>query len=228
MRWALFVFSMLAIITGFVFAYFEDHQALWAGIFVGMFFMLVAHLDRIESFKLSTKSIEARTRDVIAKAESTLSELQILAQYVAEISLSLVKRQGRLGGYEDGEENQIKDNILSILQKIGINNNSIPQVLKEWNHIIEFDYSHFILGGSVIPDTQVQDKITRWKTLRAGGFANVPSPEGIRQFLAETGLTNEGIEDYLLDYEYFRQHRRHRRPDVWRERNKWGRLREPN
>lgn len=226
MKWMLSVFSMLVIVTGFAFTYLGTYGVLWPSIFVGICFILIANIDQIESFKLSLKSVEARTRDVIAKAEGTLSELQVLAQYVAEISLSLVKRQGRLGGYNDDEEAEIKNKILGVLAKIGVGENSIQDVLKDWNNVMDFDYAHCILGGSMIPDTRTQERISNWNALRSGGLASVPSPESLREFLANNSLTNDGIEDLLLDYEYFRQHRQHRRPDVWLEREKWGRLRD--
>ena len=226
MKYLLFCLSMAGIITGFIFAYFGDHQAMWAGIVVGIFFQFLFHIDRIESFKFSLQSVEAKTRDMITKAENTLSELQILAQYVAEISLSLVKRQGRLGGYDDDEKEEIREKILDTLKQIGINEKTMQDVLIEWYKIDDFDYAHYILGGSKIPETKVREKIAKWNSLRNGNFKNIPTPETLRQFLIETMLTNDGIEGYLEDYEYFKKFRKHRRPEVWHKRVNWGNLKE--
>lgn len=225
-KWILFVFSLLLIITGFIFAFFGDHQALWAALFFGIFLQFLLHIDHFESFRLSPQSFVAKTRDMVKKAENTLSELQILAQYVAEISLSLVKRQGRLGGYEDYEKEEIKDKILEILKKIGTDEKTLQNVLLEWHEIDDFDYVYHILGGATIPATQAADKISKWRSLRSDSFKNIPSPETLRQFLNDTGLTNEGIKDHLEDYEYYKNFRKHRRPEVWHNRRNWGNLKE--
>ena len=73
--------------------------------------LITANLDRISEFRASTGGVEAKTREVRARAENTLSELQLLARTVAEVTLSLVKRSGRLGGYSDQEEEKIKRQI---------------------------------------------------------------------------------------------------------------------
>jgi hypothetical protein len=65
---------------------------------------IAANLDRIAEFKASARGVEAKTREVIARAETAVSELQMLARIVGTLTLSLVKRSGRIGDYSDAEE----------------------------------------------------------------------------------------------------------------------------
>lgn len=76
--------------------------------------LIMANLDQIAEFKASGAGIEARTRDVLARAQNTQNELQRLSKRVASISLSLVKRSGRLGGYSENEQEQIKSSVLTV------------------------------------------------------------------------------------------------------------------
>ena len=82
------------------------------------------NLDRISEFKASSKGIEARTRDVVARAETAIAELRLLAVQIAELTLSLLKRSGRMGGYTDDEETAFKDSVLGVLTKIGVSSPS--------------------------------------------------------------------------------------------------------
>lgn len=112
MKWFLCICAMLALCAGLAFGYLGNNGLLAAGIIAFIALLVAANLDRISEFKASRNGIEARRREVVARAETALSELQLLATQLAELSLSLVKRQGRLGGYSDGEEGEIRDSVL--------------------------------------------------------------------------------------------------------------------
>lgn len=76
----------------------------------------------------------------------------MLAYNFGELTLSLVKRSGRICGYEDSEQEQIKKTVIEVLKKVGIPESEFPKLLREWNRFIEFDYSRAILGGHRIPE----------------------------------------------------------------------------
>ena len=187
-------------------------------------FLFVANLNLISEFKASGSGIEAKTREVIARAEITLTELQLLAKTVSEVTLSLVKRNGRLGGYTDDEADSIKDSVLVLLGKLGTPDSDFPKILQEWHRFVEFDYTHAILGGGYVPDQVNAETIEEWKKLRDGGIVNIPTPDAIRSFLNKHALMTKDIEEYLQDYEHYRQTKIHRRPNVWAARRNWGRL----
>jgi len=224
MKWFLTTCAILAIASGMFFGYLGHNNLLGGGIFAALVLLVTANLDRISEFKASRSGIEARTRAVVARAESAISELQLLAKQVAELSLSLVKRQGRWGGYSDDEQDAIRTSVLEVLAKLGLSKEAIDSVLREWHHVDEFDYSHYILGGAHIPDDATPEVLAEWNALRKGGISNYPSPERLRAFLSKHGYLTTEIEDLIQDYEYYRAHRSHRRPEVWRDREKWGNL----
>ncbi len=190
--------------------------------FVGC--LLAGNLDRISEFKASRSGVEAKTREVVARAESTLRELQLLAQRITELSLSLVQRSGRFGGYSDHEQDQIKNNLISVLREIKVSEIEIEATLVEWHRVVEFDYVHFILGGSTIPTKTDPTTMVAWNALRDGGISNVPTSQAVERFLAEFGFLSPERKEQLADYVYYLTHRVHRRPDVWSARHSWGRL----
>ncbi len=79
--------------------------------------LIAANLDRISVFKASASGVEAKTRKVIQRAETALSELRLLAAIVGEVTLSLIKRNGRIGGYSDQEQEILKERIVDVPPK---------------------------------------------------------------------------------------------------------------
>jgi len=194
------------------------------GFFAFAALLFAANLDRISEFKASGSGIEARTREVLNKTENTLGELQILAKQIGTLTLSLVKRNGRIGGYSDDEQDAIKQSVLGTLHQVGISEREFPEILDEWHKFTEFDYAHAILGGHSIPENVTPVVLEDWRKLRNGGIIDIPVPDQIREFMNKHRLLNEELDEYIKDYEYYREHRVHRRPENWRNREDWGRL----
>jgi len=224
MKWFLTISAILAFAASMAFGYLGHDGLLVAGLVAFIALLVTANLDRISEFKASRSGIEARTREVVERAETAVSELQLLATQVAELSLSLVKRQGRWGGYSDDEQDAIRTSVLGVLAKLRLPERTIDSVLQEWHRVVEFDYSHHILGGSTIPDNAAPEVLAEWKALREGGLSNYPSPETLRTFLSKQEYMTTELEELIKDYEYYKVNRTHRRPDVWRDRENWGRL----
>ncbi len=175
MKWLLTISAIIVLVAGLAVGFFGHFGVMSAAFFGFVGLLVIANLDRVSEFKATGSGIEAKTREVIARAESTLSELQLLARNIGELTLSLVKRSGRVGGYDDHEQERIKDSVLEVLNKVGIPTSEFPKVLNEWNRFIEFDYSHAILGGHIIPENTDDTVLTEWKALREGGIDLVPS-----------------------------------------------------
>lgn len=225
MKWLLTISSLLILAAGMGLGFLGHLGVLAAAFFAFIALLIAANLDRISEFKASRSGVEAKTREVIARAENTLSEIQLLAQTVGEVTLSLVSRTGRWDGYSDDEQEAIKAMIVRVLKKIGVAESEMLKVLTTWRTTVEFDYAHYILGGSTIPDSVTNDVMAEWKGLREGGFEQIPTPDQLREFLVKHEFMNQQLQEYLLDYEHYRLHGEHRRPLVWKKRNEWGRLR---
>ena len=118
MKWFLSIIAVLALAAGMGFGYLGHNGLLVAALVAALAFLVAANLDRISEFKASKGGIEAKTREVVARAETAVEELRILAEQLGQLSLSLVKRQGRLGGYSDDEQQSIQASILDVLRKV--------------------------------------------------------------------------------------------------------------
>lgn len=221
MKWFLTLASAAALAAALVLGYLGHTDLLVAGVLGSLAFLVAANLDRLSEFKASAGGIEARTREVVHRAESAIAELQMLALHTAEVSLSLAMRQGRWDGFSDNELDRLKTSVLSNLENLGIPDSRRKAVLADWNRVVEFDYAHYVLGGSHLPMGARAEIVAEWHALREGGFESVASPERIEAFLRSTDLLTPDRTEYLEDYRYFIAHHEHRRPEVWRERTKW-------
>jgi hypothetical protein len=181
---------------------------MWVALVAIVTCLIAANLDRIADFKASSSGVEAKTRDVIARAETAVSELQLLAAIVGEVTLSLVKRSGRLGGYCDSEGDAIREGVVDVLRRLGVSKTELPHVMDEWHRFTTLDYAHAILGGNTVPDGVDQTIIDEWKSLRTGGLAKIPAPEEIREFLSKHGVMTAERAGDLEDYEFYRTRKR--------------------
>jgi len=224
MKWFLSISAVAALIAAMAFGYLGHTDLLVAGLIASLALLVVANLDRVSEFKASAGGIEARTREVVNRAEGAIAELRILALHMAEVSLSLAKRQGRWDGYSDEELDKLQSSVVSNLERLGIPEEQRLLAFKEWHRVVEFDYAHFVLGGSRIPDGASPEEMKTWSALREGGIARYPSPDTLHQFLAANGFLSTMRLEYLEDYRYYTKEHRHRRPDVWRDRRNWGHL----
>jgi hypothetical protein len=224
MSWVLTIVGVVILCAGLAAGFLGHLAVMWTGSAGFLAMLVAANLDRISEFKASSKGIEARTRDVVARAETAIAELRLLAVQIAELTLSLLKRSGRMGGYTDDEETAFKDSVLGVLKKIGVSESEFPSIQRDWHKITEFDYSYFILGGPYLPSDARPEMANGWMALKDRGLERPATPDEIRAFAEKNSFLTPELDGYLQDYEFYQQHKTHRRPDVWRERQKWGQL----
>ena len=224
MKWFLTITAAISMAASMAFGYLGLNLLLFAGLFSSLGFLVAANLDRLSEFKASTSGIEARTRDVVNRAEGAIAELRILAIHIAEVSLSLAIRTGRWGGFSDDELDKLKSSVDSNLERLGIAEEQRSLVLKDWHRIVEFDYAHHILGGSHIPEDRNPEMMKEWSELRDGGFKSIPTPDVLEEFLKKHSFYSAASADYIEDYRYYFKNHAHRRPHVWRDRESWGHL----
>src|SRR3990170_4659245 len=156
MKWFLTIFGIITLSAGLIVGFYEHYYVMLISFFAFIGLLITANLDRLKFFRATRSGVEAETREIIDEAKNTIAELQLLARNIGALTLSLVKRSGRFGGYDGNEK--------------------------------------------------------------------IPSPEILRAFIAKHNLINQEIDEYLKDYEYFRAHKKHRRPEVWQKRQYWGHL----
>jgi hypothetical protein len=224
MKWFLTVGAMASLIAGMTLDVMGHTGSLIVGFLAFCLLLCCANLDRIAEFQASAGSITAKTRDVVERAETAISELQVLACQVASLSLSLVQRQGRIGGYTDTEADHLLVSTVDVLKKLKVGDSKIEEALNDWHNIVEFDYGYAILGGSYVPEGDNKEARADWGKLRDGGIEGRPSPRDIESFLVKHDFMDDTLKELLIDYKHYIAYRKHRRPDVWKLRRTWPRL----
>jgi hypothetical protein len=224
MKWLLVISALASLAAGMVVGFLGSPEVLAVGFFSFVALLIAANLDQIAEFKATGSGVEAKTREVVQRAENAVRELHVLALQVAELTLSLAMRQGRWGGYSDDELTSMRQSVFDVLKKLGVSSNDSEIVLREWHMIVEHDYAAHILGGSTIPKDSSNEVLSEWKQVRGEGFARYSSPREIRAFLEKYGFMTPELFELLNDYEFYRENRVHRRPEVWREREHWDQL----
>ena len=221
MRYVLMIVAFAELVFSLIVGIYGMQSVMIVGFLGFVVTMFIANVDRIVEVKATATGFEARTRDIIEEAKVSVKEIQTLAKIVAEITLSLVKRTGRMGGYSDEEEDNIKNSIIGILKQLKIRDHDQEKILEEWHRYTIFDYAHCIIGGIRTPLHLPPEHIKLWKTLHDSGIFHVPSPEEIENFIITVGYCTDEAKELIEDYKYYINNKAHRRPDVWKEREHW-------
>jgi hypothetical protein len=187
--------------------------------FLSLAFLFVANLNKIKRASASKDGFEIEARETIKKAEITIQEMHELSKLVAQTALSLVQRSSRYGGYSEGEREIIKENVLRVLSQMGVKEKEQDKLLAEWHEYTEIDYVLLILGNQV-PSKWLRQEYEKWKEMRKDLRINRPAPAEIKKLLEENNALSELHSEAIKDYEYYIQHREHRRPEFWRNQEK--------
>ena len=177
-------------------------------------FLFTGNLNVIKKAKASKDGFEIEARDLIAKAEVTISEMQDLSKLVARTALSSIKRSGRMmDGYPEEEAEVIKEEFLTLLSTLNLSEKDIEEVLTGYNNFVEVDYVFLLLGQKEPQNWSPEDKKIR-KDMRSNLTKHCPDPEEIHSLLERNNSLSENHREILEDYKYFRQNGRYRRPDA--------------
>lgn len=180
-------------------------------------FLFVANLDKIKKASASARdgfTIEAQ--ETIHRAEVTIQEMRELSTLVAQTSLSLVQRASRFGGYQEEEKEEIKKKALQVLSQMGVTNEEQDKILVEWHMYTELDYVLLILGNQV-PSKWPEEERVKWQEMRKDLRASRPAPSEIKKLLEKNNALSDLHLEALEEYEYYIEHRKHRRPEFWRD-----------
>ncbi|MBW2005689.1 MAG: hypothetical protein JRI72_14030 [Deltaproteobacteria bacterium] len=176
-------------------------------------FLFIANLKNIKKAKASKDGFEFEAKEVIGRAEVTITEMQNLSKLVSKTALSLIKRSGRMGGYPVEEQEALKESFLSLLSDLNLSNEDREYVLEEYNKFIEIDYVFLLLGNHVPTNWSTGEQQKRKEMLK-DVISSYPTPEEIESLLERNNSLSDNHKEILEDYKYFRDNKKYRRPEM--------------
>lgn len=207
---------------GVLAALFHNDALLWPSLWILVATLTAANVERIDKLKASSSGFEFEARKVVEEARTTVTEMQDLAKHLAAISLSLVKRSARIGGFPPADEERIREETIDLLRRTGVAESEFDNVLDEWHRWVLADYVFGILGNSTVPRGIDQEAQTEWKSLRRRSFSeNRPTVEELTAWLDRHDFLSQERREYLADYAHYIRHKTHRRFAVWERHAEW-------
>ena len=161
--------------------------------------------------------LRAELREKIEEADQTMQRLKELTATTAKAALDLIQSAGRWEALTDEHIDGLYNSYGTLLDDLKIDRGPIEAF---WHTVIEYDYILMATGGTTIPTGANAGEMERWEGLRRG-IENRASPDEIRAFLNDTRYNANEREELVQDLEHYRQHREHRRPDVWADRKRY-------
>ena len=182
------------------------------------FVALLGNMDRLESFKAGAGGIEAKTREVVAKAESAITELQLIAEATAAALFQLFDAGDRWGGAPAAEKDDRKAELVEMLKRLGVPDGRLARLKEGERKWVLIDYVAGIIDR--LPRNPAQNQ--EWhKAWLPWGDGSRPSPGELVQLLEMVKPLEPWRAELVQDYEYFYRTGNHRRPSVWRQRDNW-------
>lgn len=198
-----------AIVSSLALAYLGNKEGMTGAIVVVAILLAFAHLDRIESFKGA--GFEVKAREVVERAESTIDELRKLATSMAKIQVSLLVRAGRLGGYSETEQIKYREEILKVLQDIGVGTEAQEGCLEDVHRFRERD-----LARACDKDARVELPVPKsdefGKEYQSLWDIGTPTPDQLEALYTKWDILKPERQAALADYRYYRQFKRMRDP----------------
>ena len=136
MRVFLSIVAVLVLIGGLVAGFFADYWVMGMAFFGFVGCLLAANLDRIESSRHREVGLRPRPAKWLPEQRIPFANFSYWRGGKRELSLSLVKRSGRFGGYSDEEQDRIKNDLISVLREIKVSEADIQGVLVEWHRVV--------------------------------------------------------------------------------------------
>jgi len=159
----------------------------------------------------------------LREISSSLKEMRQVIEADTRAIFELVQTQMRFGGVSDDQKEVIYHNLTAVLKKAGFSKTEIEDVQERWHYWIGGDYVRDILTNSIYHPHVPNENKEEWSKKRKELCDKTDSvtPHELREaFKAFDGYTDE-VRELIDDFEYYRQNKQHRRPEVWAEREYW-------
>ena len=195
-----------------------DWPHLVVAIVAAGFVALLGNMDRLESFKAGAGGIEAKTREVVRKAESAIVELQLLARGTVAAIFELIDGGSDWGGLPAKEQDARKADLLEILERLGVSAAERRTIVKAGAPRMLNEYRHALTIGPRVNMAGSEGWRQAWAPY---SFGSPPTPEDIDRILAVLPEVEPWRLEMARDYAHYYRTEQHRRPEVWAKRDHW-------
>jgi hypothetical protein len=203
---------LFTLIAPLIFGLRNQPTEMGPSIVAGCISMIFFRLDSIQSFK--GLGFELRIlRQQLNRNAATIEQLQNLSVILARPVLGLLIGAGRFGGMADTRKTV--EELNASLRLMGMSEKQVEEANSIYNAYMTWDHGFHVqrrlpkqLGG------EARDSI---KTLHDYGELRIASPQDFRRELAALDLLDEEAEEAIKDYEYFLEHHKLRRPELWQQ-----------
>jgi hypothetical protein len=188
---------------------------------------LIANFEYIDTFEASSSGIEAKTREVVQRAETALKELHDLAAMTGQLLVELIVGGGRWGGGPAAQKDAQKQRVIQALHAIRLPAKKIDEIANADRQWVIVDYCSGILHE---PSKKMRSKtgaeLANWNEFVEQTHKGYEKqrPEEIRAALDRFGVLGEWEKGLIEDYSYYLKNGQHRRPEVWADRDKWDKV----
>lgn len=191
----------------------------WPVAMLSIAFFLIGNLDRFDTLKAGPGGFEAKIKEELKETRDRIEELKELAVLFGSTTIANIAYLGRWDGFSDEQEEQMISDIVRYFDKIGISNEKKEESLRPRYQTTEFDYSLLCTGGNKVPGDLPEGMSKDWEALREGGIAKIAKPDEIEEFFKASGILTDQRKELLEDYRYYLEHREHKRPEIWAQRD---------
>lgn len=215
MKAILCILGLLALIFALLSAWFEKNIAASISTIAFLTFTFLGYIDKLSKFKAGFTGFEAETKEVVAKAQGTIEELQMLGKEFIFILLSLMKRNGRLGRFTVAEEEDIKNKMIQVLERLDFSKQQVNNFIRnsDFYKFDCFDYASKIMRliHSATFSSQQKEDLEKF----SNSLEVVTTPDILQEFIKKHDINKGEILEWLEDYFYYVKNGTHRRPQEW-------------
>ena len=195
-----------------------DWPRLVVAIVAAGFVALLGNMDRLESFKAGAGGIEAKTREVVQKAESAIAELQLLGTGAVAAIFELIDAGSDWGGLPAKERDARKAELLEILKRLGVSPDERQALVKASSRR---DLHEYMTALTVPPRAGIAGTEEWREAWMPYGYHAPPTPEDMQRILAHLPEVEPWRDEMAKDYAHYFRTEQHRRPEAWANRDHW-------
>lgn len=171
--------------------------------------MAFGNIDKLAKFKGA--GFEAEMRKATDDAYATITSLKELAVQSAKSLLLVIAAEGRYGGglYQT-DKLKLKEDIISHLEKMTIDKDSIREVAHGFNRYLLYDLANDTINTINSKTKSIYAGILKdksdFKTL------TYPTPNELKEFILKNNIQDNDIDERIDDFEYFYKNNSLRKP----------------